>query len=223
MKSLIPSSAPLHFRPWIYRIITEVPSTGIHIRANWQEIRKMRKQKSFSSDKKRRNGRHLAVRTPIRIPLPMALANRFLEDIRFEQLLNEELDWDEEQWNVSPGTLCKAIILSTFEISSPNLPDSRPIYGHGYGGPFGGGSGKRVAQCPRTCASYGPPVWKRSRKFFRILALTAMTVYNIAFERLHTDTTTISFYGEYEGTEEDVSWLQKVDELKVDSTKVFFT
>lgn len=40
--------------------------------------------------------------------------NKFLNAIGFVDFIDRSVEWDKNQWNVSPGNLAKAVILVTF-------------------------------------------------------------------------------------------------------------
>lgn len=46
--------------------------------------------------------------------IPMMVASRILDEIDFNGIIDEMLDWDTAQWAVSPGDRCRAVVLCTF-------------------------------------------------------------------------------------------------------------
>jgi len=133
------------------------------------------------------------------IPFNIALANKVLNVIGFVDYIDRTVEWDKEQCQVSPGNLAKAVILATFfDIRAPlsKIPekfqdiDTEILFGEGI--------------LPEHLNDYaiGRTLDKIAKAnpemMFSTICLTAYTIYRIAFKRLHSDTTTISFYGEYE-------------------------
>lgn len=49
-----------------------------------------------------------------KLPFIIALDNKILIEINFIEDINSSINWDSNQWKVSPETLAKALILSTF-------------------------------------------------------------------------------------------------------------
>jgi transposase len=133
------------------------------------------------------------------IPLILALANKILSIIGFEDYINNTVEWDEKQCNVSPGALAKTVILSTFfDVRSAlsnieerfQLIDTELLLGSG------------IKPKDLTDDSIGRTLDKIAKAdpdlMFRTICLTAYTIYELEFKRLHSDTTTISFYGDYD-------------------------
>lgn len=46
--------------------------------------------------------------------IPMMVAGRILDEIDFNGIIDEALDWDTVQWTASPGDRCRAVVLCTF-------------------------------------------------------------------------------------------------------------
>lgn len=136
---------------------------------------------------------------PITIPLIIALANHILTEIRFVERIDEGVFWDRSQWKVSPGRLAKAMVLATFfDMRAPlvhvgerfNGLDTEYLFGEGI-------SSEDINEY-----NLGQMLDRMSEKgcngWYRNIALTVGTIYKIIINRLHADTTTISFYGEYD-------------------------
>lgn len=135
-----------------------------------------------------------------------ALVNKFLSVIGFTQIIDNSIPWDEEQWTASPGNLCKAIIMSTFsEVRSPLYKikdlfedvDTELLFGEGVTSKSLNSTALGRAM-DRIYETLNPET------LFSTIALSAMTIYKIAFQRIHSDTTSISFYGEYDIDEENL-------------------
>jgi len=148
---------------------------------------------------KQRNITRLSFKKKKSIPFIIALANRILNAIGFVQEIDSTVIWDEKQWEVSPGNLAKALILATFfDMRAPLSRiaerfadvDTEFLFGEGVlpeklNDDAIGSALDRIAEV-------------NLERFFTALCVTAYSVYKIAFKKLHSDTTSISFYGEYE-------------------------
>ncbi len=71
--------------------------------------------------KKKYEGRVEVGRGHVAVPGYMASANAFLNNIGFVLIINTFVCWDSSQWLLSPGTLLKAYILTTFAKRRPPL------------------------------------------------------------------------------------------------------
>ena len=137
---------------------------------------------------------------PAKLELGIAIANRVLCDIGLREAINEAVEWDEEQCDISPGDLCAALILTMFFEKRPPLYrvdswyedrsiDVRALFGEG-------------ATCNKLSdTTLGRMLDKLSRvnlgNLFMQISGTAMSRYAILFRRLHSDTSSLSFYGDY--------------------------
>lgn len=133
------------------------------------------------------------------LPLVLTLANSIINKLGFVDLINESVSWDPNHWEVTPGDLAKIVILSTFlDIRTPltHLEDrfegidldffvssqSKSSYVNSFNA---GRALERIGSI-----DYG--------RIYESLALCAIQMADIPTQRLHADTTTISFYGEYD-------------------------
>ena len=143
------------------------------------------------------------------LPGAMAAANAYLNKICFEEIINEALEWDQKQWNVSPGTLLKAVVLNTFSIRRAPLYkicsaykdiDTERLFGEG------------VKAEQLTDAAIGEAlerVYKSNAyKLFHTMSLSLFKKFNIPVKRLHSDTTSVTFYGSYDN---DIDNINKCD------------
>ncbi|MDW7657290.1 MAG: IS1634 family transposase [Bacillota bacterium] len=133
------------------------------------------------------------------IPLIIALANHILTEIRFVERIDEGVSWDRSQWKVSPGMLAKAMVLATFsDMRAPLVHVGSRFNGMDTDYLFGEGirsediNEYNLGQMLDRMSENSCNAWYRS------IALTVGTIYKIIITRLHADTTTISFYGEYD-------------------------
>jgi len=138
--------------------------------------------------------------TPKKIPFMLALADKMLGEIGFVDLMDESVEWDKKQCHVSPGNHLKAIILSTFMsgLRSPlcnigekyETMDTEYLFGENVEPEHL--NDHAIGRSLDKLAIAGP------EKLFGSLALSAYGWYNIAFNRLHSDTTNVSFYEDYD-------------------------
>ncbi len=140
------------------------------------------------------------------IPIVLALANKILEDIGFVDFINDKVKWDEKQCKVTPGHLTKAVILSTFfdTRASLSLIQERFI---DMDTEFFFGEGVRkedlndyaIARALDKITDADPD------RLFGLICQHAYVVYRIAFRRIHSDTTSMSFYGDYDDNPEKIN------------------
>lgn len=133
------------------------------------------------------------------LPLVLTLANSIIKKLGMVELINRSVEWDPDHWEVTPGDLAKLIVLSTFfDIRTPltHLADrfegidldffiSAQSKSCGVNSFNAGRALERIGH-----SDYG--------KIYETLALSAIKQADIPTQRLHADTTTISFYGEYD-------------------------
>jgi len=153
---------------------------------------------------------------PPKLVLPgyMASANCYMKKIGFERIINEALEWDEKQWNVSPGALLKAVVLNTFTNRRAPLYkigkayaniDTEYLFGEG------------VTSDKLTDAAIGEALERlykaNAGNIFKTLSLTVFKKFDLPIKRLHSDTTSISFFGQYdeESTENTTEERKPID------------
>ena len=151
-----------------------------------------------------------------KISLVMAIANSMLKEMNIKEKLNEQIEWDKSHWGISPGGLLQALILSTFtdmRIPLTHLEDR--LYGIDISHLIGEDADVRAINSfnvGRALERLGKADYNG---VYEQAALTAYQLYNIPVTRLHSDTTTISFYGEY-----DVSSIRLTPEEKQELLKI---
>ena len=134
-----------------------------------------------------------------RIPIVLALANKILEDINFVDMINDTVKWDEKQCKVTPGHLAKAVVLSTFFDMRASLSMIKERFSKTDTEFFFGEDIQKedlndyaVARALDKIAAAGPDL------LFGKLCQHAYVVYRIAFQCMHADTTSVSFYGDFD-------------------------
>lgn len=144
----------------------------------------------------------------LKISFLMAMANKFLENIGFTGIINNQTDeGTKSRSNMDTGNLAKAIILSTFYSMRAPLYKIERRFNHnevdveyffGKNAKVGSLNDDALGDCLDKIAAAG------DETLFKSVVLSAHTTYDIAFKRLHADTTTVSFYGEYADEEPQV-------------------
>lgn len=167
-----------------------------------------------SKSKVVQKGTHTRQRT---IPFIIAVANKVLNAIGFVDFINDSVTWDRDQCNVAPGLLAKAVVLATFlDIRAPlsrisetyATIDTEFLFGEGV-------LPEHLNDCAiaRTLDKIADAEMSPDT-MYSTLCLVAYSVYEIAFKRLHSDTTSISFYGDYD-VEEDPYKLSDQELLQI--------
>lgn len=130
------------------------------------------------------------------LPLVMTLANKIMKDLRFTEVVDESIKWEDSFWNISPGNLLKVLVLSTFfDIRTPltHLEDRFENIDLSFF--VGEEAYVNSSNVGRALERLGEADYNG---VYETLALSAMHKYDIESTRYHSDTTTISFYGEYD-------------------------
>lgn len=170
----------------------------------WQQKRKKGKKPSkvtFSLQEERK----------LVLPFTLLLANKFLNMIGFVNFIDRSVEWDPKHWNVSPGNLAKAVILVTFlQIRAPLYKIKKSYIGMDTEALFGEGVMPEHLNDDAIARALDRISQVKPEKLFTSLCLSLYSRFEIVFKRLHSDTTTLSFYGDYEESEDSTD-----DELKV--------
>ena len=153
----------------------------------------------------------------ISLPLIMAIANHILKEIGFVEQLNARLSWDRSQWQLSPGMLAKAMVLATFtDMRAPLVHVSARFTGLDTEYLFGDGVNSNDINEYNLGQMLDRLSEQDCNELYRTLALTVVTLYRIIVNRLHADTTTISFYGEYDFDLNQLSEAEQAAVLAID-------
>ena len=139
-------------------------------------------------------------------PLPALIVASFLDKIGFVEYIDAMVTWDPTQWQVSPGNLAKALVLVPFIHSGPRLPIySIAEYYQGLDMALLFTPEVRAEWLTRDALSCLLDRFYDAgcERLFTPLALRVYTAFSIPFQPIiHADTTSISLYGAYEGTED---------------------
>jgi len=151
------------------------------------------------------------------IPLVIALGNKIMNGLGFSEKIDESVEWDKKQWGISPGKLLKALVLSTFQdIRTPltRLADRLSGIDLRYL------IGEEAATNDVNSFNVGRALERLGESdsdgIYETLALSAVQMNNIPMERLHSDTTTISFYGEYDVDKMELTEEEKAELLEIE-------
>lgn len=145
------------------------------------------------------------------LPFTLLLANKFLNMIGFVDFIDRSVKWDPKHWKMSPGNLAKAVILVTFlQIRAPLYKIKDLFIGIDTEALFGEGVMPEHLNDDAIARALGRISQAKPEGLFSTLCLSLYSKFDIVFKRLHSDATTLSFYGDYEESEEG-----KDDELKV--------
>jgi transposase len=160
-------------------------------------------------------------KTPLRpkkvITVVMAFANKMMVKLRFKERINEKVEWDKDHWGISPGGLAKALVLSTLtDIRTPltHLQERLRPYDISYLiGDEAEEHDVNSFNAGRALERIGEADYNG---IYEGLAMAALQQYEIPIGNAHSDTSTISFYGEYDAenlklTEEEQEELLKIE------------
>ena len=151
------------------------------------------------------------------ITLVIAIANKLLNELDFKKKINSQVEWDRSHWRISPGGLLKALVLSTFtdiRIPLTHLQERMRDYDLEYL------IGYEAAVSDLNSFNVGRALERLGESdcagLYENIALSALTQYDIPVTRTHSDTTTISFYGEYDTEEMDLTEDEQKELLQIE-------
>jgi transposase len=147
----------------------------------------------------------------------MALANKMMNQLHFVEHINEKVEWDKDHWGISPGGLAKAIVLSTMaDMRTPltHIEERLQPYDITYL------IGEEAEEHDINSFNTGRALERIGKAeyngIYEGLALEAMQQYKIPVGRVHSDTTTVSFYGEYDEENIELSKEEQEELIKVE-------
>jgi len=147
----------------------------------------------------------------------MALANKMMEKLRFKERINEMVDWDKDHWSISPGGLAKAVVLSTLtDMRTPltHIQERLRPYDLSYLiGYEAEGHDINSFNTGRALERIGEADYNG---IYEGLALSALQEYEIEVANTHGDTTTVSFYGEYDIENAALTEEEQKEVLKIE-------
>lgn len=152
----------------------------------------------------------------LKLPLILTLAHSVMKQLGLVEYINENVSWDPSHWEMSPGDLAQLLVLSTFtdiRIPLTHLEDRFDGIDVGF---FLSSASKSATvnsfNAGRALERIGG---SDPEKMYQVMALSAIKQAAIPTHRLHADTTTISFYGEY-----DTQKLELTDEEKAELLQI---
>ena len=152
------------------------------------------------------------------IPIVMAIGNKILNQLGFAEKIDTSLEWDKGQWGISPGKLLKAVVLSTFvDIRTPLTRLQDRLSGIDLRYLIGEEAADKDINSFNTGRALERLGTSDCDVIYEALALNAVQMNGIPMERLHSDTTTISFYGEYDI---DMEKMDLTDEEKAELLQI---
>ena len=154
------------------------------------------------------------------IALVVAVANRILDELDFVNTINANTEYDETQCNLSPGQLAKAVVLTTFtdmRVPLTHLQERTAemdlLYLLGHANTPNGLCDVNAFNAGRALERIGK---KNTDYCYEVLTLAAMKKYEIPMEHIHSDTTTVSFYGAYDIEKMNLTAAEKEELLKIE-------
>jgi len=151
------------------------------------------------------------------IPLVMALCNKIIKPLGFVETIDASVEWDKNQWAISPGKLMKALVLSTFtDIRTPLTRLEERFSGIDLRYLIGEETATNSINSFNTGRALERLGESDCDGIYETLALSAVQTNGISVERLHSDTTTISFYGEYDTDKMDLTDEEKAELLEIE-------
>lgn len=149
------------------------------------------------------------------LPLVLTLAHSILKEMGMAFLINRMVQRNPDHCEMTPGDLATLIILSTFTDIRTPLPHLADRF-EGIDVDFFLSASSKPGSvnsfnARRALERIGEA---NTNQIYKILALSASRQAGIPTQRLHADTTTFSFYGEYDIDtsrllkEEQAEWLE---------------
>lgn len=151
------------------------------------------------------------------LPLVMTLANSIIKQLGLVEKINESVEWDKAHWGVSPGDLAKILILSTFfDVRIALIHLERRFDGIDLSfflSKDSKSSDVNSFNAGRALDRIGEIDYNG---LYETMALSAIQLNRIPTERLHADTTTISFYGQYDTDTLNLSEEERKELLQIE-------
>jgi len=161
--------------------------------------------KNFKKISKLLNANNFSEKTET--PIVLVICNLFLDMLGFDNIINDNLKWDKDQWAVSPATLARSIILAPFLKDDKRCPLYRiedALEGMDLKLLFGGDylrsdfNDDHLAKLLDRIAEVGC-----TGLFSRIAANSYVSFKIPVSHILHADTTSFVYYGECEVCEQE--------------------
>lgn len=141
---------------------------------------------------------HINNNQELHTPVMMTAALQYLNKLDFVKTINRNVQWDKKQCRLSPGHLALSIILSTFsEIRSPLYQIKNNFDGMNLELLFISGITKEYLNDDAIGRALDKIAESGSSNLYSKIALNGYSTFDMSFERLHSDTSSCSLYGEY--------------------------
>ena len=152
------------------------------------------------------------------ISMVMAVANQIINELGFVETINKNAaEWDESHWGLSPGHLAKALVLTTFtDIRSPltHLQDRLAGLDLEFLISWKANMNSINAfNVGRALERIGEGNINAS---YEQMAMKAIQKYDISTSQIHSDTTTLSFSGEYDIEKMNLTEEEKEAVLRIE-------
>lgn len=151
------------------------------------------------------------------LPVVMAVVNKIINEIGIVEMINKATKWNEAHWAISPGGLAKAFIISTFtDMRAPLIHIPERLEGIDMEYLIGEEADLKninTSNIGRALERIGEA---DHESIYETAALSAITMNDINTTRFHSDTTTISFYGEYDVEKLELTEAEKEELIKIE-------
>lgn len=152
-----------------------------------------------------------------KLPLILTLAHSVMKQLGIVEYINENILWDPNHWEVTPGDLAQLLILSTFtDIRIPLTHLEDRFEGIDVQFFLGSASKSETVNSFNAGRALERIGQSAPEKIYQVMALSAIKQAGIPTERLHADTTTVSFYGEYNIEKLDLTNEEKEELLQIE-------
>jgi transposase len=152
------------------------------------------------------------------LPLVLTIANQFIKQLDFVKKINEAVNYDPAHWKVSPGELLKVVVLSTFMDIRPVLTRTQERFseidiGYFLDNEHLGLNDINEFNIGRSLERLGEANYNG---LYESIALSAIQGEHIPVTRMHSDTTTLSFYGEYDIDETELTEKERSELIEIE-------
>ena len=135
-------------------------------------------------------------------PGPGRLIRAMMDEIDLIPIINSTVRWDEAQWNLSPGELIAAMLISCF-CRRQALYKLEKFYQHQdlellFGRNDISGNDFTDDSLGRALDRFA----EHREEIFGTIVLKAREIHRLVYDIIHTDTTSVTVYGEYDSPNE---------------------
>ncbi|MDE7204692.1 MAG: DUF4277 domain-containing protein [Lachnospiraceae bacterium] len=153
----------------------------------------------------------------LKLPLILTLAHSVMKKLGLAECISDNVSWDPDHWEVSPGDLAQLLISSTYtdmRIPLTHLEDRFEGIDVSF---FLSSASKSETvnsfNAERAMERIGQ---SDSEKMYQVMTLSAIKQAGIPTERPHADTATISFNGEYDTEKLDLTDEERAELLQIE-------